>query len=428
MDKLIVASAQQQMRLFESPDGYRRELIRFLNMARAKGARLIVFPPLSGVMAGSHAVEGFRVRLLKQASERQRGARSLWSRTRTAVAEGTAALLGASYRRTYAAVLQAESSRLGDAYVDLFADLARTFEITVVAGSAYLEGGDGSEDGLRHRVIVFGPDGARLGEQDKVILSREDEEVAAPGGGWRAIDTPAGRLGILFEQEALYPEIGRMLAYDRAEILITLAAVGSEVLAAYVRHAVLAQAQANRCFAMSSFLVGRNYLAAEEGSAAAFTGKSGIYAPLEMTPRYGGVLVEMGTADSEGLVTAELDRERLAYLWEHGTPPVRKVMPVSLFAATLSQAYDSGRTLDTAWREPPLPLLSLPAPTDLTPEGVAEEGAEPEEMLRPSSDEGAPPLTGDEMETPPAGPEAFEERNVLPDGTRDAGEQAAQEG
>ena len=78
MAKLVVASAQQQMRLFDSPDGYRKELTRFLNMAHAKGAELLVFPAvLAGVMAASHKVEGFRMNLLKQADDRQRGRSSV---------------------------------------------------------------------------------------------------------------------------------------------------------------------------------------------------------------------------------------------------------------------------------------------------------------------------------------------------------------
>ena len=105
--------------------------------------------------------------------------------------------------------------------------------------------------------------------------------------------------------------------------MITLAAVGDETLAAHIRPATIARAQDNRCFALTSFLVGRNYMAADEGSAPAFTGKSGIYAPLEMTPRYAGVLVEMGTAEAEGLLTAELDRPKLQWLWTHGSYAVR---------------------------------------------------------------------------------------------------------
>ncbi|MGE5603546.1 MAG: hypothetical protein ACM30E_10875, partial [Nitrososphaerales archaeon] len=95
MNKVIIASAQQQMRLFESSDAFRREISRFLNMARAKGAQLVVFPSLVGVMAASPRVQGFSVRLLKQAAERQRSRGSLWSRTRGAVAGGPPAQQGA---------------------------------------------------------------------------------------------------------------------------------------------------------------------------------------------------------------------------------------------------------------------------------------------------------------------------------------------
>ncbi len=56
MPKLVVASVQQQMRLFESLDEYRKELNRFLYLARAKGARLVVFPALTGVMAATPQV------------------------------------------------------------------------------------------------------------------------------------------------------------------------------------------------------------------------------------------------------------------------------------------------------------------------------------------------------------------------------------
>ena len=98
MPKLVVASAQQQMRLFDSPDSYRKELTRFLNMARAKGAELLVFPALAGVMAVSHRVEGFRMNLLKQADDRQRGKSSLMARTRSALAGSTASCWQVPFR------------------------------------------------------------------------------------------------------------------------------------------------------------------------------------------------------------------------------------------------------------------------------------------------------------------------------------------
>ncbi len=384
MDKLIVASAQQQMRLFDSADSYRKELTRFLHMARAKGAQLIVFPALAGVMAASHRVEGFRVGLLRQADER--GKKSLWARTRSALASGTAALLGASFRRAFLTLLQQDPAALGADYESLFAELARAYGMTIVAGSAYLPDAAGV---IRHRALVFGPDGL-LGRHDKMALSREDEGLAAAGDVWHVIDTPVGRLGILIGEEALYPEAGRVLAYQGADLLVTLAAAGDEALAAYIRLGTISQAQENRIFALTSFLVGKNYLAADEGLDASFVGKSGIYAPLELTSRYTGVLVEMGTADSEGLLTATLDRELLQKFWENGAEPVRRRMPVDLFANYLPALYGSRRTLADAWPEaggaPVLPQLPPPSeakPLELPPppEAAPSEAALPEPAL-----------------------------------------------
>lgn len=369
MDKLIVASAQQQMRLFDSVDSYRKELNRFLYMARAKGAQLIVFPALSGVMAASHRVEGFRMGLLKQADGAKRGKGSIWARTRRALAGSTAALLGASFRHAFVELLQAHPAALAEDYEAVFSELARAYSMTTVAGSAYLPDATGT---IRHRVLVFGPDGAILGRHDKMALSQEDEGLAVAGDVWHVISTPVGRLGILIGEEALYPEAGRVLAYQGADLLVALAAAGDPALAAYVRHGALAQAQENRIFALTSFLVGKNYLAAEEGSGASFVGKSGIYAPLELTQRYTGVLVEMGTAEAEGLLTAELDRGLLQKFWASGTEPVRKRMPVALFASYLPALYSSRRTLADAWENAETPPLALTAAPALLPEPCVE--------------------------------------------------------
>jgi predicted amidohydrolase len=331
-------------------------------MARAKGAELLVFPALSGVMAASHRVDGFRMNLLRQADDRQRGRGSVLARTRNALAGSTASLLGASFRKGFTGLLQADAAALAAAYEAIFSDSAKAYEITIVAGSAYLPDAGGV---IRHRVTVFGPDGAALGVHDKLLLAPDEADLATAGNTWHVVTTPVGRLGILLGEEALYPEIGRVLAYQGADLLVTLAAAGSEASAAYVRHGAIAQAQENRCFALSCFLVGRNRLAHDENAAAGFVGRSGIYAPLEMTPRYSGVLVEMGTGDAEGLISAELDHDRLQELWENGAEPVRRLMPVDLFAGHMPALYESRRTLADvrfgAAADAPAPSLPLPA-------------------------------------------------------------------
>ncbi|MGQ9489734.1 MAG: nitrilase-related carbon-nitrogen hydrolase [Anaerolineae bacterium] len=376
----VVACAQQQMRLFDSIESYRKELGRFLYMARAKGAQLAVFPALSGVMAASYRAQGFGVGLLKQADARKRSDRSLWARARNALASGTASLIGVSFRQAFAGLLQSDPAGLAADYTALFAELARAYEMTIVAGSAYLPNKNGV---IRHRTLVFGPDGTLLGHHDKLALSQEDAGLATAGDAWHVIATPVGRIGILLGEEALYPEAGRVLAYQGAELLVALAAVSDEALAAYIRHGIISRAQENRIFALSSFLVGKHYLAIPEAPDT-LKGRSGIYAPLELTVRYTGVLVEMGAADAEGLLAAELDQVSLRKYWEQGVEPVRKRMPVDIFAAYLPALYSSRRTLAEAWPEAggAVPLAVQPG---------AEEPRETAEEVEPAAEPAQPP-------------------------------------
>ena len=79
-----------------------------------------------------------------------------------------------------------------------------------------------------------------LGGHNKVMFAREDAKLAIEGDVWQVVKTPVGRLGILLGEESLYPETGRVMAYQGADLLVTLAATGSEALAAYVRHGAIA--------------------------------------------------------------------------------------------------------------------------------------------------------------------------------------------
>ncbi|MGE5602891.1 MAG: nitrilase-related carbon-nitrogen hydrolase, partial [Nitrososphaerales archaeon] len=279
-------------------------------------------------------------------------------------------LLGASFRKSFVQLLASEPAGMVSDYEGTFAELARAYQLAIVAGTAYIPDANGV---VRHRASIFGPDGVLLGRHDKIVLSPEDQALAQPGDAWHVIATPVGRVGILLGEESLYPESGRILAYEGADILVTLAAVGDETLAAHIRNATIGRCQDNRCFGLTSFLVGRNYMAADEGSAPTFTGKSGIYAPLEMTPRYAGILVEIGTTESEGLLTAELDHPKLQWLWTHGGHAVRANMPMSLFGRYLPALYGSGRSLAEAWPEETEAALT-PGLTQPTASGAAAGG------------------------------------------------------
>jgi predicted amidohydrolase len=63
-----------------------------------------------------------------------------------------------------------------------------------------------------------------LGRHRKVHLPAGERAAYAPGDGFAAFDTPAGRLGMLIDYDKTFPESARTLARDGAEIVACLSA------------------------------------------------------------------------------------------------------------------------------------------------------------------------------------------------------------
>lgn len=345
MDTVVVACAQQRLRLYGSLDEYRQDCMRFLRMAQSKGASLIVFPELSGLMAVAPFLPGVRASLLRQADQgRQRGA-SLWKRAKARVAGSTAELLGADFRATLARHLAERGSELRREVEWLFAELARGYGMYLIIGAGYLPG-DGP--GQRALALAFSPQGELIGEAARVGLLPEDGGMIAPGEAWAVVQTSTGRLGILLGGDVLYPEVARLLAYRGADALVVMAATSDPALAARIRMAALARAQENQVFVLASFLIGNDPL---RGDNAQFTGRSAILAPAEMTERYTGILAEMGTAAAEGLVAAELNLKALRKLWRGGEFSTRQGTPLMLAGQALVTEYTLGRSVDEGWAD-----------------------------------------------------------------------------
>ncbi|MCB0072310.1 MAG: hypothetical protein KDE20_12660, partial [Caldilineaceae bacterium] len=95
--------------------------------------------------------------------------------------------------------------------------------------------------------------------------------------------------------------------------------------------------QDNQLFGLVSFLVGDNQLGTDKR--APYVGKSAIFAPQELTPRYSGVLVEMGNQRSEGVLTAEWDFAALRNLWETSDTPLRRQLPSSQVNQLMASLY-----------------------------------------------------------------------------------------
>ncbi|HEY63089.1 MAG TPA: hypothetical protein G4O02_00800 [Caldilineae bacterium] len=360
MDTAIVASAQQRLRLHESLEDYRHDCIRFLRMAQSKGASLVVFPELSGLMAVVPHLPGVRASLLRQADQGRRPGVSLWKRAKARMAGSTAELLRVDFRAVLARQLAEGGNALRQEIERFFASLARGYGVHIIAGAGYLPG---EGPGQRSLALAFSPQGEMIGEAARVTVSPEDEDLIAPGDGWEVLDTPVGRIGILIGGDVLYPETARLLAYRGVEILVVLAATSDPALAARIRAAALARAQENQIFVITSFLIGNDPL---RGDGAQFTGRSAIMAPVEMTARHTGIMVQMGTARAEGLITAELNFYALRELWQQSEPSARRGLALMLAGQGLVTDYTLGRSVDEAWEDVEAARekrLLLPEPT-----------------------------------------------------------------
>jgi predicted amidohydrolase len=339
VDRFIVASVQQRLRLPRTLDELRELQRRFLRAAEAKNARLVVFPELGGLMLAPPMLADFRSRLLKHADHGRRVRATTWQRFSGRLAGSAAGLFKASFETALHGLLDVDAVRLWGAYCDVYSGLAREFAVVIIAPSIYAP--DPIDGVIRNVVAVFAPDGSLLGTQAKVILNQVDEQFCRPGDSWTTIRTEIGAVGIMVGSDVLYPEVGRALAFQGAEVLVSPGASLSPTLYNKLRAGTLARMQDNQLFAVSSYLVGVNQLRPAADSN--FIGRSAVFAPQELTPRFNGVLVEMGNQVSEGVVTAEWDFSALKHLWQTSDTPLRRDLPLPQVNKLLAALYEQVR-------------------------------------------------------------------------------------
>ena len=339
LDHYIVASVQQRLRLPRTLDELSELQRRFLRAAQAKNARLVVFPELGGLMLAAPMLADFRSRLLKHADQGRRVRATTWQRFTGRVAGGAAGLFKASFEDALHGLLDVDAVRLWQAYCDVYSGLAREFGMVLVAPSIYAP--DPIDGVIRNVAAVFAADGSLLGTQAKIILNHVDESFCSPGSTWTTIRSEIGALGIMVGSDVFYPEVGRALAFQGAEVLVAQGASLSPTLYNKLRSGTLARMQDNQLFAVSSYLVGANQL--QPANDSAFIGRSAIFAPQELTPRFNGVLVEMGNQASEGVVTAEWDFAALKHLWETSETPLRRDLPLPQVNKLLAALYEQLR-------------------------------------------------------------------------------------
>lgn len=379
MENLTVACIQQRMSIPPTHEDFEAEARRFLRQAQAKAADLTIFPELAGVMLAPPLISGFKLGFIKREDQGKRRDAGFLSRRLGRVAGTTAGAMGGGFRGSLERLLRKKGGVLKDAYIETFGRLAREFGTAIVGGSLYLF--DEETETIKNRAFLFDVDGEVIGYQDKFNLSPDEQGLAVPGIDLNVLDTRQGRLGLLIGRDILYPELARLLAMQGADLLIGVVASPGAAQAKVIRSALTLRTEENQVFAAASFLLGPNYLSRENRED--FYGQSALLAPISLTHKGDGVLVQTGTNSTEGLIATELDMGELNMLRQTSRFRPREEMNLGNQGQVLADFYSTESSIAQAvaqYAVEPLEEISEPAPFEPVPLEEA-----PAEMPEPES-------------------------------------------
>jgi len=383
MDKVAIACVQQRNVIVSSQEEFETLARRFVRLAQAKSAQLIIFPELAGLMLAPSLFSGIKRSFIKRADKGKQPGAGVVQRGVKRLADAAAGVLG-GYWGSIDGLLRKNSGGLWNAYVDTFGRLAQESGIVIVGGSLYVR--DYETDTLRHRAYVFGIDGQIMGYQDKLNLTLDEQEWVVAGTDLTILDAPFGRFGLLIGQDVLYPELARLLALQGADLLIGIAAIPGAAQAQVIRSALALRAEENQIFTAASFLLGPNYLG--QVSREDYLGQSAVMAPMSLTHRGSGVLTQVGTNRAESLITAELDHEELRRVWRTSDFRPRQQMNLGNLGLVLAEMYRDGLTIEQGIEQriagpvaeaAPEPFIELP-PMLIEAESAEEVPAEVEQV------------------------------------------------
>ena len=191
-----------------------------------------------------------------------------------------------------------------DDWLALYARLAASLDMYVVAGTFLLAQGDGR---YRNRCDVFAPQGAHLW-QDKLQLTGFEKGLGVIEGGdaLKVFDLDGVRTGVAVCYDSEFPLPVRAQAEAGARLLLVPSCTDTEAGATRVRVGCLARALENRVFVAQSVTAGE---APWSPALDINTGEAAIFAPMDRGLPADGVVAQ--TTGDQVWAIAELDLDAL---------------------------------------------------------------------------------------------------------------------
>jgi N-carbamoylputrescine amidase len=208
---------------------------------------------------------------------------------------------------------------------DLFGKIAKKHKVTIVASLF-----EKRASGLYHNTaVIIGPDGNIQGIYRKMHIPDDplyyEKFYFTPGDtGFRAWDTPFGKIGVLVCWDQWYPEGARLTALQGAEILFYPTAIGwhpqERELYGVAQHdswelIQRSHAVANGCYVVSPNRIGREFITDSAGNKVSedgivFWGQSFIAEP-------NGQVIYRAGVDKQEVLVRELDLEKVEFARTH---------------------------------------------------------------------------------------------------------------
>ncbi|WP_170240366.1 nitrilase-related carbon-nitrogen hydrolase [Thermosediminibacter litoriperuensis] len=188
-----------------------------------------------------------------------------------------------------------------DIYFLTFSSIARIYEMYVMGGSITVpENGE-----LYNTAYLFGPDGRLIGSQKKLHATPEEEAFGLKTGDELAVfRLPFANVAFPVCMDATYYETFEIARKKGADIVIIPIANMEEYDFYRALRGIWPRVQESRVYGIKSALVGRV-------AKFYFTGKAGVYAPLDLTENRDGVVKEAEHYQGDDVITAPLDIEAL---------------------------------------------------------------------------------------------------------------------
>lgn len=272
--RVRVAAVQLRFALVEDGEEFAERLHRVVALAVDQGAQLVVLPLHTGLL--------------------------LWGLVPTLarmVADSLVQGASGDDVRTAIGLLGPE---IGALHRLVLTQLARLLGVWLVGGSALRP----TRQGVRHESWVVDPEGRVVLTARPVLpgfLDQFSDTQKPEPATW---ETPWGRMSLVPGADAATYERVRLARREGAEVVAVPAAEPAPYRPLADLASAWARAQESQVFVVRSCLVGH-------ALDVSLAGRSGVYAPLALTPGGNGIVAEVASSDAEGVATADLDLEAL---------------------------------------------------------------------------------------------------------------------